>query len=232
MNIWNYFFQRNRRNHLYPVPSRDNRVIRSPIDHRTIRPGFRQRDQYLFFLIHRGTQSFILTVQLGHISIARIRVQQFGRNQRVLRSIQYMNDRIVIMRSDLNGRMQLRSRGAAHHYGNAQAGFLHLVRHMHHLFERRRDQTGKTDQVGLFFDCLFYNHVCRNHHSQIDHLIIIASQDDRNNILSNVMHVTFHCRKQNLSCLSRIGRDLFCLDRRLQDGDCLFHRTGSLDNLR
>ena len=193
MNIWNYFFQRNRRNHLYPVPSRDNRVIRSPIDHRTIRPGFRQRDQYLFFLIHRGTQSFILTVQLGDISIARIRVQQFGRNQRVLRGVQHMNDRIVIMRSD---------------------------------------QTGKTDQVGLFFNCLFYNHVCRNHHSQIDHLIIIASQDDRNNILSNVMHVTFHCRKQNLSCLSRIRRDLFCLDRRLQDGDCLFHRTGSLDNLR
>ena len=28
------------------------------------------------------------------------------------------------------------------------------------------------------------------------------------------------------------GPELFCLDRRLQDGDCLFHRTGSLDNLR
>lgn len=44
---------------------------------------------------------------------------------------------------------------APHHYGNTQAGFLHLVRHMHHLFERRRDQAGKTDQIRLLFDCLF-----------------------------------------------------------------------------
>ena len=232
MNIWDYFFQRNIRNHLHPAPGRDNRTVRSPVDLRTIRPGFRQRNQDLFFLVHGSTQSLILTVQLGNISIPRIRVQQFGRNQRVLRSIQHMNDRIVIMRSDLNGRMQLRSRGAPHHYGNTQAGFLHLVRHMHHLFERRRDQTGKTDQIRLLFDCLFYDHVCRNHHSQIDHLIIVASQDDRNNILSDVMHITFHCRKQDLSSLSRIRRDLFRLNCRLQDSNRLFHRTGSLDNLR
>ena len=128
--------------------------------------------------------------------------------------------------------MQFGGCRTAHHDRDGQASFLHFVRYMHHLFQRRRDQAGQANQIRLFFDRCLYNDFGRNHHTQVDHLIIVAGQHDRYDVLSDIVHVALHGCKDYLSCFCRTGSRFLRLDSRLQDGDSLFHGTGGLYHLR
>ncbi|CSI64607.1 Uncharacterised protein [Vibrio cholerae] len=47
--------------------------------------------------------------------------------------------------------------------------------------------------------CDFEDLLARHHHTKIDDLEVITLQHDANNVLTNVMHIAFYGRQQNLT---------------------------------
>ena len=70
---------------------------------------------------------------------------------------------------------------------------------MYHLVERRSDQPAESDHVCLFrlgaFEDLFAGH----HHPHVDDFVVIAGKHDADNILANVVNVTFDRREHDFS---------------------------------
>ncbi|CSA71521.1 Uncharacterised protein [Vibrio cholerae] len=76
---------------------------------------------------------------------------------------------------------------------------LHLFRHVYHLIQRRRDKPRETDDIDILLACDFEDLLARHHHTKIDDLEVITLQHDANNVLTNVMHIAFYGRQQNLT---------------------------------
>ena len=163
----------------------------------------------------------------------RIRVEQLGRDERVLRRVHDVDHGMIVMRGDLERRVQLRGRSTADHDGRAESRLLHLFRHMHHLLKRRRDEAREAEQVRLLLAHGLDDLLCRNHDAEVDHLVIVTCQHDGDDVFANVVHVTLHRGKDHLACLGGALRGrLFSLNGRLQNGHRLLHRARRLDHLR
>ena len=102
---------------------------------------------------------------------------------------------------------------------------------MRHFFQRRSNQPAQSYHVHLFFNCTLNDCFGRNHHTQIDNVISVASHHHRNDILSDIVNIPFHCGKQYFSgrgcCLC-----LFRLNDRLKDGNGFLHCPSCLHHLR
>ena len=109
---------------------------------------------------------------------------------------------------------------------------------MDHLIQGRRDQTGQPDHVCLLFSCGLQNLFARNHHTQIDHFVVIATQDDADDVLADVVHIAFDRRHDNpaaalvlpapVASTSGLPRGFH---KRKQVGNSLLHDAGALDHL-
>ena len=143
-----------------------------------------------------------------------------------------MDHRPVVIRGDLYRRMQSRGRRATHHDRDRKSRLTHRPGHVRHLLERRRDQAGETDKVRTLLDSPAHDLVGRHHHAQVDHLIIITSENNRDNVLANVVHVALHRSEEYLARLGRTCRLFLRLNGRAQDGNRLLHRAGRLHHLR
>ncbi len=73
----------------------------------------------------------------------------------------------------------------------------------------------------------------RHHDAEVDDLVIVAGENDPDNVLADVMHVAFDRRHQDLA--GRLPRDaalrLFCFHEGHEIGDRLFHHAGRFDDL-
>ena len=102
---------------------------------------------------------------------------------------------------------------------------------MHHLLQRRSNQTTKSNHIHLLFQGTLNNRLGRYHHTKVYYLVPIASHYHRNNILTDIMYVTFHRGKQYFT--GRGGTFLFFgLDYRLKNSHRFLHGTRCFHNLR
>ena len=102
---------------------------------------------------------------------------------------------------------------------------------MHHFIEGRRDETRQSNDVCLLSFCHFQDLVAGHHHAKINNLEVIALQNDTNNFLADVMHVTLDSGHHDLA----IGTDLatfLVFNKRHQMTDGLLHYPGRLHDLR
>ncbi len=60
-----------------------------------------------------------------------------------------------------------------------QTSSFHFSRNVNHLFERRGDQSGESDDVRMFCDRRLENPLTRGHHAQIDHSTLIIRKTIR-----------------------------------------------------
>ena len=102
---------------------------------------------------------------------------------------------------------------------------------MGHLVERRGDEPRQADQVGVDLDRLLEDPGGRDHHAEVDDLVVVAAEHDPDDVLADVVDVA----------LDRGGHDragstaralALRLEVRDQDGDGLLHDPGALDDLR
>ena len=108
---------------------------------------------------------------------------------------------------------------------------LHFFRHMRHFFQRGRNQSRQADDVGIL--CLGFgqNLRARHHHAHVHNFEVIALQDDRHDVLTDVMHITLHRRNNDLALGlgGYAGTLFFCqlffLDIGHQMCDSLLHHT-------
>ncbi len=89
----------------------------------------------------------------------------------------------------------------------------------HHLIKRGRDQPREADDVDLVLDRLVEDAVGRDHDAEVDHLVVVALQDDADDVLADVVHVALdgghqHLARAPVSRAVRLG-----LHERQQVGD-------------
>ncbi len=113
---------------------------------------------------------------------------------------------------------------------------LHLLRHVDHLVERRRDEPRQPDEIDILTARRLENLLARNHDTEIDHLVVIALEDDADNVLANVVYIAFHGRDDHptvgLALTAAAPLLLLLLDEGDKMSDSLLHHPRAFHNLR
>src|ERR1700722_570381 len=113
---------------------------------------------------------------------------------------------------------------------------LHFAGYMHHLVQRRCDQSTQANQVRLFRLGTFQDLFARDHDPQVDDLIVVAGEHHANDVLADVVNVAFdRCQHDFSLCLDHFAgrrhRYLLRFHERSQVGHRLLHYPGRLDDL-
>ena len=125
--------------------------------------------------------------------------------------------------------------GPADHQRQVEALALHLGRHVAHLVERRRDQPGQSDDVDPLLPRRLEDAVGRHHHAEVDHLVVVALEDDADDVLADVVDVALHRGEQDAAGKAGLAGAvlaLLLLHERHQVGDRLLHHPRRLHHLR
>ena len=104
---------------------------------------------------------------------------------------------------------------------------------MAHLLQRRGDQAAEADDVNVLAAGRLQNLVRRGHDAQVDDLVVVAAQDDADDVLADVVNVTLDRGQQDApgrAAVAALG--LFRLDVGHEVGHGLLHDAGALDHLR
>ena len=148
------------------------------------------------------------------------------------RCVRHVNRLVVaVMLFDFHRGMGLRCRRAADEQGNVEILSLHFLRHMDHLVERRRNQSAQADHVYLFFAGGLQYPFATDHDTEIDHLVVVAAEHDADDVLADVVYVSFHRGEQDPALAAGFSSFLFRFHERLQVRHGLFHDAGALDHL-
>ncbi len=106
---------------------------------------------------------------------------------------------------------------------------------MHHFIQRRRDEAGKTDDIDLLRNSRFEDLGGRHHHAEIDDLVIVAGENDADDVLADIVDIALHRRHQHLAgrlALIAAVQALFLFHIGKKNGNGLLHHTGGFDHLR
>ena len=70
---------------------------------------------------------------------------------------------------------------------------------MRHLVERRRDEAGEADDVDALGLRGLEDLRRRHHDAEVDDLVVVAGEDDADDVLADVVHVALDRRHQDLA---------------------------------
>lgn len=65
----------------------------------------------------------------------------------------------------------------------------HLLGNSDHLVERGGDEARKTDDISAALDSLVEDDIAGDHHSNIDDVVVVAAENDTDDVLANVVNV-------------------------------------------
>ena len=130
--------------------------------------------------------------------------------------------------------------GAADQQRHLQPLALHLAGEKAHLVERRRDQAGQADDVGVLGLGSLDDLRRRHHDAEIDHLEIVTLQHDADDVLADVVDVALDGGEHDLAgVLAAVALDagfeiirLLLFHERHQPGHRLLHHAGGFHHLR
>ena len=98
---------------------------------------------------------------------------------------------MVIFLGNLHCRVHPGGGGAAYQQRLFHPTSFHFPGHMNHFVERWRNQAAQSDDVHSLFLCFVQDPVGRHHYTEIDDLIAVAAEYDSNDVLTNVVYITF-----------------------------------------
>ena len=118
-----------------------------------VRARLRERQQRLALLLGvQVAQPILVGAVLGVEPHAPLGIEQVGDDADDARGVEDVDDRLRVRGRDPHRRVLARRRGAADQQRQVDPAPLHLARDVDHLVERRRDQPGQPDDVGLLLD--------------------------------------------------------------------------------
>ena len=115
--------------------------------------------------------------------------------------------------------------------GSSKPFALHLARDVAHLLERRRDEPGQPDEVGVRLARRLEDPLDRDHDAEVDDLVVVAGQDDAHDVLADVVDVALDRGHDDPAVGPRRAGLALGLDERHEVGDRLLHHPGALDHL-
>ena len=139
---------------------------------------------------------------------------------------------MLVVRRNLDGRVCSACRRAADHEWDLKALARHFAGDVCHFFERRCDQTRKTDDLCLVFDRRFENLVAWHHDAEVDDFVAITAEYHADDVFADVVYIALHRGDNDLALGGSTRACLFCLDKRHQMSDRLLHDARRLDHLR
>ena len=149
--------------------------------------------------------------------------------------VDHVDDGLPVLGRDPNGGV-LPGRGRApDQERQVEAATLHLLRDAFHLAERRRDEARTPDDVASLGGGGVQEHVGRDHHAEVDHLVVVAAEHHAHDVLADVVHVALDRAQDHLALRAYpVGTEpeLLLLHVRLEVRDGAFHRPGALHHLR
>ncbi len=134
-----------------------------------------------------------------HFGLALVALGQFARHGYRARGVQHVNNRAGVVRVDLHGGVDARSRGPADEQRHGHSTPFHFLSDTHHLVERRRDQSRQADNVHVMFLGGGQDFVGGYHHAKVDNFIAVAAQYHAHDIFTNVVHIAFDGRHQDFT---------------------------------
>ena len=175
-------------------------VVGVPLDRRLALARARQREERLALLLAvelpqpllRGP---VLVIQ----ALPPLRLEQVGHDADDPRGVEHVQGRLCVRRRDPDRSVLARGRGSADQERQLEAAPLHLVGHVDHLVERRRDQPGETDDVAVLLLRSVEDPVGRNHHPEVDHLVVVAPEHDTDDVLADVVDVALDGGEHDLA---------------------------------
>src|SRR5690606_16714542 len=148
------------------------------------------------------------------------------------RGVGDVNHRVVaVLRVDLHRGVGLGCGCTTDHQRQGKALALHFLGDMHHLVQRRSDQTGQPDDVALLGNRRLQDLLCRHHYAQVDDVVTVAAQHHADDVLADIVHVALHGGHEDLA----LGLGLVAFlgfDEGDQVRHGLLHHPGGLDHLR
>src|SRR5216683_603226 len=102
---------------------------------------------------------------------------------------------------------------------------------MHHFVERRRDQSGQSDEIGALAGRSLQNLLAGGHHPQVHDFKVITLQNHADDVLADVVDVAFDGGDHHLA-IGAARSVLLLLDVRNQRRDRFLHDPRRLDDLR
>ena len=143
-----------------------------------------------------------------------------------------MQRRLAVRGRDLHGGVLPRGGRAADQERQVEPASLHLVGDVHHLVERRGDQAGEPDDVAPLLHGRVEDAVGGDHHPEVEHLVVVAAEDDADDVLADVVDVALDGGEHDLPARPPVPAGLLGLHVRLQVGDGALHRPRALHHLR
>ena len=147
--------------------------------------------------------------------------------------VEDVDDGALIGRVDPERGVRLARRRAADQQRSLEAQPLHLAGDGHHLVQRRRNQAGQADHVGIIVLGGLQNVLPRHHHAEVDDFETVALQDDADDVLADVVNVAFDRRHHDPTLALRCaGCFLLLLDEGDKVRDRPLHDARGLHDLR
>ena len=175
-------------------------------------------------------QTLLLGRNLRQILLATL-AHQSVQDSCIVRRIARVNHHARILGSHLHRRMYSRCGCTADDDGNLLATRLQLAQNAYHLVKRGGDQTTQTDGIGSPSHGLIDDLCALDHYAQVLNLESVTSHHDRNDILTDVVHVALDRRHNESTCrLRAFGSALLDIGRQHAHGT--LHHTRTLDHLR
>ena len=126
------------------------------------------------------------------------RTEQARHDVHRARGVEHVHDRFAVLRSNLHGGVLAARRRPPDEERYGEAAALHLPRHEDHLVKRRGDQAAQSDDIRLLVDRGLQDRVRRDHHAEIHDLVIVAAEDDADDVLTDVVDVALDGREHDL----------------------------------
>ena len=175
-------------------------------------------------------EPLVLDAMLLHEGRAVLIAEQARRDGDGAARVEHVHHGLAVEGGDLDRCVRAARRRAADEQRQLEALALHLARHVRHLVERWRDEPAQANEVGLLELRPLEDLLARDHHPEVDDLVVVAAEDDADDVLPDVVDVPLHRGEHDLPLRSDdlpLGRALrfLLLHERGQVRDRLLHHA-------
>ena len=169
---------------------------------------------------------------LGAVAFALFFGEQRGDDADGARGVRHVDDAVLVIGGNLDGGVVARGGRAADEQRHGEALTLHFGSNVAHFFQRRGNQSGKTNGLRAVFARGVQDFFAGHHDTEVNDFIAVAAQYDADDVFADVVHVALDRGNQDAPFAGGAGALFFRLNPRNQVGDGLLHDARRFDHLR
>ena len=170
-------------------------VFLAPVDLRPVGTGGLVGQEGLSVPVRVEPTQALLCLAVARIKgCAPVVVEQVRHDSHDARGVQDVQGRLAVRGGDLDRRVLARGRRSSDQEGQSRPRRSISFATSDHLVQGRRDRPREPDQVAPLLDRGVQDPVRVHHDTEVDHLVVVAAEDDPDDVLPDVVDVALHGR--------------------------------------